>query len=141
MDNIAYPHVDEYMTYNYNDHRYILTAQGVKDRLAIDLTKEFKDNIASSINAFLNQVSLQVYNMIHNHSIYNLFQDFIIAKTETGRRIIQQAMEQRVLYLLTREKMYDESLESVLLTVIPEIGVTICYAGRFPTFHADSSEW
>lgn len=137
----AYPYTDDYMTYDYDTHRYILTQKDVSENLGIDLTARIK--APNAINALLKQVSTQIYNFIHSHNVANEFQDFIIAKTYKGRAVIREAMEQQLIYFLAvgdlsrstdREKRalaIDENAKNVLLQPIPEIGTTILYSGRF----------
>lgn len=138
---MKYPYTDDFMRYDLNSHRYVLTAKCVKTELGINLETEFKTDIKNSINAFLLLVSQQTYNIIHNYSANNDMQDYIIAKTESGRKMIKEAMEFRLLYMLTREEMHSEALESTILRSLPEIGTTICYAGRLQYCSCDKSEW
>ena len=134
-----YPYSDEFMIYDFVTHRYVLTEKDVTDNLGVDIFKRLKNN--NVIKSVLNQVSLQVYNYIHQFNEDNKAQNFLIAKTEDGRRIIKDAMEQQLIYFLTvgdlsrttdkekRSMWFDEQAKQVLLQDIKEIGTTICYQG------------
>jgi hypothetical protein len=136
---MTYPYSDDYIKYDFVAHRYILTEKDVTDNLGIDIFKRLKNK--NVINSVLNQVSLQVYNYIHQFNEDNKAQDYIIAKTEDGRRIIKEAMEQQLIYFLTvgdlsrttdkekRAMWFDEQAKQVLLQDIAELGTTICYQG------------
>lgn len=141
---LKYPYDDDYMTYDYNTHRYVLTLQDVKQNLGIDLENRTGATFANSIPTLLNKVSLKVYAFIHTHNVANKYQDYIIAKTEDGRRIIREAMEEQLTYLLTvgdvsrsldvneRALAIDETTKQILLEPIREIGCSICYCGTLP---------
>lgn len=116
-----------------------------------NLQAKFKD--AKNIIPYLNQASLQVYSFIHSHNNDTLMQDYIIAKTERGREIIKEAMENQMLYLLTvgnvsrsldrdhRAMYIDEMAREILMQDIPEIGTTICYTGNLYFHSYDNTEW
>ena len=144
---IAYPYSDDYMTYDYNTHRYVLTLKNVVENLGIDL--ESRMTTPNSIPSLLNRVSLRIYSFIHSHNTDNAYQDLIIAKTEDGRRIIKEAMEEQLIYLLTvgdlsrstneteRKMSIDSTAIELLLQPIREIGCTILYCGRLPFVNFD----
>lgn len=148
---MKYPLSDEYMTYNYLSHRYVLTEKDVLENLGINLQQRAKN--PEMINALLTQISMQVYSYIHSFNISNEWQNYVIAKTEKGREIIKQAMEQQLIYYLTvgdltkttdREKRamwFDELAKETLMQPIPEIGVTVCYSGRYPFRKPLDTEW
>ena len=148
---MKYPYSDDYMTYDFHSHRYVLTEKDVVEYMGIDL-KEHNDN-ENARSMILRQVSLQIYNFIHSHNTATDWQDYIIAKTETGRRIIKEAMEQQLKYLLSvgdasilldktkRELWIDEMAKEILLTHIPEIGTSICFTGCFMARPPLDTEW
>lgn len=138
---MTYPYSDNNMRYDYSSHRYVLTSDGVRSLLAINIETEFRTDIANSKEAFLNLVSLQTYNIIHNYSVDNSMQDYVISKTESGRKMICEAMCQRLLFLVTREDMYAESFNSIINRSLPEIGCTITYAGCLRFCSDDKTEW
>lgn len=136
------PYDDDYMTYDYNSHRYVLTLQDVKQNLGVDL--ENRITFANAIPTLLNRISVKIYAYIHTHNVMNDYQNYIIAKTEKGREIIKSAMEEQLLYLLTvgdlsrsidineRALAIDDTAKQILLDRIPEIGCSICYCGKLP---------
>ena len=145
MSNI-YPLSDEYMIYNEQLRRYILTEKDVLENLGIDLPARLRckngSSNANSINALLNLASVHVYRFIHEHNVNNDWQDCVIANTQKGRQIIKEAMEQQLIYLLTigdlsrstdstkRAFWFDDTARDILYQTIPEIGTTILYTGR-----------
>lgn len=139
---LKYPYDDDYMTYDYDTHRYVLTLKDVSQNLGVDL--ESRISYANAIPTLLNRISLRVYSYIHSHNVDNNYQDYIIAKTQAGRRIIREAMEEQLLYFLAvgdltrsvveseRKLAMDQTAIDVLLQPIPEIGCSICYCGKLP---------
>lgn len=139
---LKYPYDDDNMTYDYDTHRYVLTLKDVSQNLGVDL--ESRISYANAIPTLLNRISLRVYSYIHSHNVDNNYQDYIIAKTQAGRRIIREAMEEQLLYFLAvgdltrsvveseRKLAMDQTAIDVLLQPIPEIGCSICYCGQLP---------
>lgn len=154
---MTYPLTDEYMFYDYEEHRYILTPKYVLDKLAIDLKMRLnmsgtfsEENLASAV---LDQLSREVYQYIYNQSNQNDFQEYVLAKTEDGRKVIKDAMREQVLYFLANgdlsqysgvnvakgnvmpefyERTISPNAKKVLTRVIPEIGTSIVYEGHYP---------
>lgn len=137
-----YPYDDDFMTYDHATNRYILTLQDVAQNLGVDLESRIK--YTNAISTLLNRVSLKIYAFIHTHNVDNNYQDYIIAKTEAGRKIIKEAMEEQLLYFLAvgdlsrsiheeeRRISIDQTAIEVLTQPIPEIGCSILYCGRLP---------
>jgi hypothetical protein len=137
-----YPYSDEYMTYDYENHRYMLTEKAILDELGINLSERSKNEAAKK--AFLRLASNQIYNFIHSHNVNNVLQDYIIAKTAKGRKIIKEAMTSQFwllanagdLSILPDERQRALSIDmnaiSVLEQSIPEIGCSILYTGNLP---------
>lgn len=148
-----FPLVDEYLTYDYATHRYVLTEKDVLENLAIDLNADFRPDVKNSVEKFLKQVSTLVYGYIHSFSVNNLMQDFIIAKTEMGRKFIKEAMEQQLIYMLEvgdlsrspdmnkRALWFDDNARRTLEQTIPEIGTTILYMSQFHFCTHDTARW
>lgn len=145
------PYSDEYLTYDFNTHHYILTEKAMLELANENLTVKLKDK--NDVQPFLRQVSTQVYNFIHQHNACDLLQDYVIATTEKGRQIIRDAMIQQAVYVLAngnlrkapekekRELWFDPDAEDILLQVIPEIGTTILYTGSFHYLMPNATEW
>ncbi len=148
---MLYPYSDDYMTYDYDAHRYILTEQDIFDNFAINLTERFKNE--NTIRTVLNQVSIQTYRYIHEHNMNTDLQNYIIAKSPKAREIIKSAMEQQLLYWLTvgdlsrspdrnkRELWFDDTAKEILLQTIPEIGTSICFTGELRYCSLDHTRW
>ena len=136
---MKYPYSDDFMYYDFNKHRYILTEKDVEVNLGIDLAS--RNENANVRRAILNTVSEHVYNFIHSFNKNTTAQDYIIAKTKSGREIIKEAMENQLVYVLSagdlsrvpdpnlRLLWFDEQAKQILFRDIPEIGTSICYAG------------
>ena len=134
------PYSDEFMTFNEETKHYELTEQCALKELGINLRERSKNDVA--IQRFLRLASSQVYRFIHEHNTDNDYQDHIIANTESGRKIIKEAMQEQLIYLsmvgdisrvhdLQKRALYiDDNAKAVLYRTIPEIGTTICYTGR-----------
>lgn len=139
---ITFPYSDTYMSYDFTHHRYILTQKDVMENLGIDI--EARLTVPNAIPALLNRISVKIYSFIHTHNVNNQLQDYIIAKTESGRRIIREAMEEQLIYFLTvgdlsrsvdeaeRRLAIDQTAIDILLQPIPEIGCSILYCGTLP---------
>lgn len=159
-----YPKSDELMTYDFDEHRYILTGKDVLDELgenlAVRLNKGRANNIENVVKNFLDMISSDVYDFIYTTNIKNKEQCYVIATTETGRKLIKRAMEQQVLYVLTNgdlnlfagvdvrkgvvmEHFEDRAIspkaKRTLSNVIPEIGQSVLYSG-YLRFKAPSYE-
>lgn len=131
--------ISEYMIYNKLTHRYRLT-QDYALKLDPDIINALKN--PSDIDTLLEEVSDDIYEYVHEHSIYNDAQDVILSHTEGGRRVVMEAMKKQLLYVSavgdpslfldeTKRKMWiSEKAKRVLLQTIPEIGCCILYAGR-----------
>ena len=132
------PYSDKLMKYDETTHRYTLTKDYVL-RVVPEIMSQLKDE--GAILMALEQVSDDIYDYMHEYTFRDSVQDFIIAHTETGRRVIQKAMEKQLIYLIAvgdttfylddnKRKMYiAEKSKKVLMTNIPEIGTTIIYSG------------
>ena len=139
---MIYPKTDEFMVFNKESSRYILTEQDVNQNLGINISDRLKN--PNAINSLLNQISIQVYRFIHEHNINNELQDYVIAHTEMGRKIIKCAMEEQLIYVMTvgdlsrstdkekRALWFDSNAKEILCTPIPELGAHLLYTGCFP---------
>lgn len=129
------PYSDEYMTYNEARSHYVLTAKAVLDNLGIDLNVNVKDN-ANGVNAFLMRVSELTYRKMHEYGD-NTEQDSVIATTETGRKIIFNAMLEQFFYVKAvgdlslstdrdeRALYASDALIEIFEETIPEIGRSV----------------
>ena len=132
------PYSDDYLTYNENSGRYVLTTKNLLENYGIDLNAT-----ANGVGAqgLLNMVSISIYNFIHKHNINTAMQDYMIASTETGRKIINDAMCMQFMYIKQagylsrstdkdkRAMAIDEDAKEILMQVIPELGCSVLYCG------------
>lgn len=137
---MEYPLSDKYVRYDYDTHRYVLTEADLFDNFNENLSEKFKDN--KDIDPFLENISREIYNYIHKYSTEENLQDFIIAQTESGRKIIRQAMESQAIYEIRngnllysankdeRELAFCPEIQDLLTKTLPEIGTPIVYCGR-----------
>lgn len=129
----------EYMIYNTITKRMVLTRDYAL-KLDPDIINALKN--PSDINTLLEEVSDDIYEYIHEHSIYNDVQDVILSHTDGGRKVVMEAMKKQLLYVSavgdpslfldeSKRKMWiSEKAKRVLLQTIPEIGCCIIYTGR-----------
>lgn len=133
------PYDDEYMVFDQMTGHYVLTSKYVLDTYGIDLFDGVNDrnsvNAQIAVSAFLKRVSRIVYNFIHEYSLYDQRQDYLIAHNEYLRAVIQQAMGEQLVYMCDkgdlsrstdREKRalaMDDNAKQIL------INSGICYSG------------
>ena len=154
---MTYPLSDEYMNYDFEEHRYILTPKYVLDKLGIDLKMRLnmsgaysEENLASAV---LDQISREIYQYIYEQSNQNDFQEYMLAKTESGRKVIKDAMREQVLYFLANGDLsqyagvnvakgnvmpefyvrnISPNAKKVLTRILKEIGTSIVFEGHYP---------
>lgn len=150
---MTYPYSDEFMVYDYENHRYILTEKDVEVNLGISLSARSKN--ANARAQVLKQVSRQIYSFIHDYSFTGseIVKDYVIATTENGRKKIKEAMEQQLIYFLTvgdvsrttdetkRKMRIDETAKSILEEYLPELGTNLLYTGKLRCVIDNSKEW
>lgn len=134
-----HPYDDDYMTFDKITGHYVLTEKYALEEYGIDLYTDANDrnstNAQLAVKAILKQVSRLIYNFIHEFSIYNQRQDFIIATSPHMRKVIMDAMGNQLLYMRQkgdlsrstdsekRKLAIDESAKTIL------INSGICYCG------------
>ena len=166
---VSYPFSDEYMKYDYTRHRYVLTEKGVEVMTGINLRKQVNTAIGQEANLtqyYLRLISDKIYNFIYSRSDNKTLLEFILAKSQTSRQMLFDAMIAQTVYFVTngdvsqfagvnikngtvmdRKAIKANSIspdaENILLnTDIPELeGNTVLYQGRFyyrdlPTYEA-----
>ena len=156
-----YPYSDPHMVYDRDLHRYVLTAQGVAERLGEDLSARLNRRGGADptalVNAVLRQVSTIVYGYIYNTAGDRFVAEFLAAKHPAAREIIRTALEQQLLYLLAngdiskvsgintrtggamsrnaiKEARLDPMCEDILAQELDGTGIRLTYAGRMNTF-------
>ena len=143
---MQYPYSDEYMIFDEETNRYILTPKYVLDKIGVDMEGALNERNAVNpqimAQRFLTEVSDDIYEFIHNHNMDNAKQDCLIAKCPSLRKIIQKAMDQQFVYsrlngLLGYSSERDVQAQRIcpkaqdtLLQTVPELGFSILYTGR-----------
>lgn len=143
--NINYPYSDEFMTFDEETQRYVLTNEYVMQRLGVDLAGTANErglvNPQIAVKHLLEEVSDDIYNFIHLHNLNTAKQDMLIARIPSLRLIIQKAMGQQLLYsrmngFMAYSADKDKQFMAIcpkarqtLLQVVPEIGISILYTG------------
>lgn len=162
---MEYPYSNEYMTYDKEEHKYILTSQAVIDYLGINLISELNDinSVASQnkVNWFLYKVSDLIYSYIYKWNIRNDIQEYIIAKIPSARNIIFKAMLEQVEYMkvngelatfsgvnITKGQVMPsfasrficEMAKDKLNTIVKETGYPLTYSGAYTILKSFSYE-
>lgn len=133
------PYSDDFMIFDEQTGHYVLTEKYPLDKYGLDLYNGANDrnstNQQLAVQAFLKQCSNVIYNFIHDYSVYNERQDYIIATNPHMRKIIMQAMGEQLLYMSQvgdlsrsadpekRRLAIDENAKQIL------INSGICYSG------------
>lgn len=153
---IIKPYDDDNMTYDINEHRYILTLDYVENKTGLNLVEKLNtsmsDNPQQVAMFFLDRISSNIYSWIYQHNANNDVQEWILAKVKGARTIIQRAMIEQVIYVLNNGDMtlyggvnvsngqvinkkdlhnadIGINVERILNTIIPDVGVALTYQG------------
>lgn len=145
---------DDYMTYDYDLHRYVLTLKYATDVLGINLEGRVSSNravnAAAVINNLLTEASDEVYEFLTSCNDTQTIA-YIIAISPTARKVIQKAMGKQVTYYASvgmldytaSKDNHDIALapkaKAELLSVtIPETGTVLGYCGQYRFFRLPS---
>ena len=153
---MTYPYDDEYMAYDYDEHRYILKPQATLDKLNLNLIERLNPggavDRARVPHQFLDEISDIVYSQIYDYSSQPLIQEYQIAKTPSARKVIMDAMLRQVDYSLVNGFLDQYSgidlkknskvdglsgrylaprAKSKLSQPLIETGVPLLYAGKY----------
>lgn len=153
---MTYPYNDEYMTYDFDEHRYILTPKAVLDKLNIDLIERLNPGGSATRervpHQFLDEISDIIYSQIYDYSSQPSIQEYQIAKIPSARRVIMDAMLKQVDYSLVNGFLDQYSgidlkknskvdglssrylaprAKSKLSNPLIETGVPLLYAGKY----------
>lgn len=142
-----YPYSDEHMIYDDASKRYILTSKYVFEVLGVDLEGALSERQAVNAQVmakqFLTEVSDDIYDFVHSHSVNTHRQDYLIATIPSLRKIIQKAMGQQFIYSrlngllgysVEAEKQQAKicpKAKDTLLQTVPELGFSILYTGVY----------
>lgn len=141
-----YPFDDDYMVFDKLTGQYVLTEKALMDR-GINIRARLSETAAVSpetvVSMLVHTASDMIYQFIHEHNVDNAAQDFFIATCPQARPVIFRAMLHQAVYICNvgnlylstkdeeRGKAIDKLAESTLGNVIPGLGVSLLYAGRF----------
>ncbi len=135
----TYSYNDDYMTFDELTGHYVLTEKAIVERCAVDIRARFAEdrtvNPEIVINKLCRTASDQIYEFIHNYSIYNKRQDCMIACNPNVRAAVQRAMEYQVEYILGNGDIFmslqtsDEGKEIHKISREILVNSGICYSG------------
>lgn len=104
------PYTDDYMIFDDLTGHYVLTEKAIAERCAIDIRARLSDNKTINpeivIRKICRTVSDMIYNFIHQYSLYNKRQDFMIATIPHLQDVVQRAMEYQAEFLLANGDLY-----------------------------------
>lgn len=142
----TYPFDDDYMVFDKLTGQYVLTEKALMDR-GINIRARLSETAAVSpetvVSMLVHTASDMIYQFVHEHNVDNAAQDFFIATCPQARPVIFCAMLHQAVYICNvgnlylstkdeeRGKAIDKLAESTLGNVIPGLGVSLLYAGRF----------
>lgn len=151
-----YPYDDDYMRYDYNTHRYVLTEKDVLDNLNINLSEVLdvtgSANRQSMVNKFLRYISNLVYREIYKVNMQKFIIEYILAKCPSAREQLKQAMEEQIEYFMfngdisvysgvdfkkntiapqTSDRVLAPNARDILTQPLLETKVPILYAGKY----------
>lgn len=138
---------DDYMRYDYDLHRYVLTLKYATDVLGINIEERVSSNRAVNatavINNFLTEASDAVYEFLNDCNDTQTIA-YIIAVSPTARKVIQKAMGKQFTYYASagmldytaNRELQDLSLNKkakaeLLSVTIPETGAVLGYCGQY----------
>lgn len=140
----TYPYSDDFMIYDEQSNRYVLTEQAMID-WGFALREQVEGagvvNPELALKGFFRVVSDTVYAFIHRYSMRNQFQDEQIACNPELRPIIYRAMIYQAMYMYyngnlslstkpeERNNAIDMTCQDILNTYIPSLGTNILYTG------------
>lgn len=147
---MAYPKNDKYTIYDIKKHRYILTENYLTMVLGVDLQSLMSSNSGVNstilINSLLDNISSEVYNYIYKHNNTQTLQ-FIIAKCDSAKEIIKEAMGKQALYVIyngdlgfstikeeTEMSLNKYAKEIIDNQVVEETKTTLTYTGSYRFF-------
>lgn len=161
MDEKTYPLSDGLMTYDYINHRYVLTKSGVLSQLGEDLEVILNDagdaNNTSLANRVLAKVSQTVYLYLYKDSMNSDWLEFILAVHPPLREWVREMLQAQLLYVLQNGFVSDYSgvniargqamdintlrgrarispeVEDIAMRSIPGLGYCLKYLGALPS--------
>lgn len=133
------PYNDDFMTFDSETRRYVLTENDLLQRCGINLRARFEGNRTIVPEVMIQKlcriVSDMIYEWIHGYSIYNDRQDYLIATIPKMRQVIQKAMEYQIEYFLANGDLFlstennerGKEISKLAQNILLNSG--ICYSG------------
>ena len=102
MEEFTQPFDNDEMTYNMEEHRYVLKEEYVRSRgidLYLSLNTDFSPEPSSVPGIFLDRVSQLVYENIYDYGREAYNKEYLLACDPSLRSVIRDAMMERVRYI------------------------------------------
>lgn len=155
-----YPYDDEIMTYDYTNHRYVLTPQGVFEQFGYNL-EVILDNGSPTdprtrADRLLKKVSQSVYLWLYECTMNRDWLEFILATYPPLRDWVREMLQAQLEYVLDNNFVNDfsgvniakgntvdinwlrgrvkvaDQVEQIANQFVPGLGYTLTYRGQLP---------
>lgn len=155
-----FPDSDEIMTYDYVNHRYVLTKKGVLEQLGEDLdvilNAQGDANPSTLADRVLRKVSQTVYLYLYQDTMSKDWLEYILATYPPLRDTVREMLQAQLMYVLVNGFVSDYSgvniakghtidpnylrgrariapeVEDLANQFIPGLGYTLKYCGALP---------
>ena len=161
---MQYPYDDQYMVYNHNLHRYVLTENCVHDELGekFDLDTTGDTNPSTLPDRILKRISGTVYRYLYENVWNRDTLEYYLAKIPSLRETIKEMLTEQTLYVLRNGFIEDYSgvniskgtamdinqlrgrakvapaVEDLAYQTVPELGHSLKFAGPLPIIPANA---
>ena len=160
QERTTFPHDDEIMTYDYQNHRYVLTKDGVLnvlgENLDIILNADGDANPSTLADRVLRRVSQTVYMWLYRGSMNRDWLEYILATYPPLRDSVREMLQAQLIYVLNNGFIGDYSgvniakghtidinwlrdrvrvspeVEDIANQFIPGLGYSLKYCGMLP---------
>lgn len=146
---------DEYMIYDFRNHRYMLTEKAVFEEVGVNLNDITGGNVTDK-NLFLKRVSTDVYSYLLENSRSSDYIEYILAVDTDLRPMVQSMLIAQAeytllngsismfaginlakgtavdVYKLRDERKVAEAVQSEANRILPKYGFCLKYAGMLP---------
>lgn len=144
--NMFEPYDDDFMRFDKITHQYVLTEAALLSK-GIDIRARMAATAAVSpeniIQTLVETTSDMIYQYIHDHSMDNNAQDWLIAHNPNLRLLIQRAMLQQAVHVINLGNLYyssnaDERKNAINSVAKSLLDNVVCCAGSAITY---TGEW
>jgi hypothetical protein len=105
----AYPLSAQDMTYDFDEHKYVLNLDYVRTKTGVDLVLRMNSpyivDKTTAANSFLRTVSEQIYAYVYSYNLDNDYQEYLMAKSPLAREALRSAMLAQIGYILRNGKI------------------------------------